>query len=176
MQRLCRLLTEHLDIQELPCSVIHSSEGDDGRVLKSKILHSGSVPCKIGSLDIFLTKLCVKATEENYTSTRSILLGPINVVPITVAKVAKIASGEIGQRPISSLCHGLCQTRPLMILLNTRVDYALTCITLQHCLWRTFTSNIHHRTQSTSFFLSYLSRLFQGFASRSTRRKPCRDL
>ena len=82
--------------------------------------------CKIGSLDIFLTKLCVKATEENYTSTRSILLGPINMVPITVAKVAKIASGEIGQRPISSLCHGLCQTRPLKILLNTRVDYALT--------------------------------------------------
>ena len=73
-----------------------------------------------------MTKLCVKATEESYTSTRSILLGPTNVVPITVAKVAKIASGEIGQRPISSLCHGLCQTRPLKILLNTRVDYALT--------------------------------------------------
>ena len=73
-----------------------------------------------------MTKLCVKATEENYTSTRSILLGPINMVPITVAKVAKIASGEIGQRPISSPCHGLCQTRPLKILLNTRVDYALT--------------------------------------------------
>ena len=41
-------------------------------------------------------------------------------------KSLKIASGEIGQGPISSLCHGLCQTRPLMILPNTRVDYALT--------------------------------------------------